>query len=185
MTRRRAIATIAPAARPDPAAASDATFDAFDVAYYRRHHTDLQSLTDDDLRLHYQAYGRAEGRLGQSVYGTSRKVIRSIDPERETVLVVFHDATSTGAPVLGWNLVREIGRLHNVIAVLEAGGELATGIEELASATVTLDPTRPFDEADLFAAELRDEFHPLYAIANSAATHPLAPALEHAVVPVV
>jgi len=185
MTRRRAIATIAPAARPDPAAASDATFDAFDVAYYRRHHTDLQSLTDDDLRLHYQAYGRAEGRLGQSVYGTSRKVIRSIDPERETVLVVFHDATRTGAPVLGWNLVREIGRLHNVIAVLEAGGELATGIEELASATVTLDPTRPFDEADLFAAELRDEFHPLYAIANSAATHPLAPALEHAGVPVV
>jgi len=174
MARRRAIATMA---RPD----------AFDVAYYRRRHTDLQSLTDDDLRLHYQAYGRAEGRLAQSVYGTSRKVIRSIDPERETVLVVFHDATRTGAPVLGWNLVREIGRLHNVIAVLEAGGELATGIEELASATVTLDPTRPFDEyeADLFAAELRDEFHPLYAIANSAATHPLAPALEHAGVPVV
>ena len=189
---RRAIATITRGARPDQAVASDATFDAFDVGYYRRRDTDLPSYSDsssysDDLGLHHRAHGRAKRRRGQSAYRRSRKVVRSIDPERATVLVVFHDATRTDAPVLGWNLVREMGRRHNVIAVLGAGGELATSIEELASATVTLDATRIFDErrANRFAAELRDEFHPLYAIANSAATHPLAPALEHAGVPVV
>ena len=158
-----------------------------DIAYYRARNPDLQRLSDADLHRHFETFGRGEGRHGVPVLRTSRTVIRSIDPDRETVLVLFHDATRTGAPVLGWNLTRELGKTHNVVAVLLRGGELASGLEGLASATVTLDTSRPLDplEARLLAEGLTEQFEPVYAIANSAATHPLASALEHAGTPVV
>ncbi|WP_209508300.1 MULTISPECIES: rhamnan synthesis F family protein [unclassified Ruegeria] len=42
-----------------------------------------------------------------------------------TVMVVSHDATRTGAPILALNLVKELGKNHNVISVTLGGGELA------------------------------------------------------------
>jgi len=163
------------------------TDESFDPSYYRARYADLRDLDDDALRRHYAAPGQSEGRHGHAIQSTPEVVVRAFDPQRETVLVVFHDASRTGAPVLGWNLVGALGDERNVVAVLMGGGELASTIAETAAATVTLKTPEALDqgEADVIANEINARFSPVYAIANSAATYPLIPALERSGIPVV
>jgi glycosyltransferase involved in cell wall biosynthesis len=158
-----------------------------DVAYYRARYDDLAAHDDAGLVAHWREHGRAEGRRGRPVTEGARVVVRHRDPSRDTVMLVLHEATRTGAPVLGWNLVRELSALHDVVVVLLQGGELAAEIEATAAVTVTFDGTAHWHarDAELAGAALAERFAPTYAIANSAATHPLAPALENAGVPVV
>jgi len=181
--RRRVSPPPAPAPAPAPVA-EDPTVD---TAFYRARYDDLASLDTPGLVAHWREFGRAEGRRGRSVLDEARVVERRRDPSRDTVMVVLHEATRTGAPVLGWNLVRELQERHDVVLVLLQGGELAPELEAAAAVTVTFDGTGSWHarDAQLVAATLAERFAPSYAIANSAATHPLAPSLEEAGVPVV
>lgn len=158
-----------------------------DLAYYRRRNDDLQHLDDRELREHYLLHGRAEGRRGHSLLDDARIVENGFAPGRERILLLLHEATRTGAPVLGWNLLNSFSAERDVIAVLLQGGDLAHEIERAAAATVTLvdaDPWHPA-EARILAEQLAERFRPAWALANSAATHPLAPALEAIGVPAV
>jgi glycosyltransferase involved in cell wall biosynthesis len=180
--RRRA--GTAPAA---PAPAPDTTDPTLDLAYYRARYDDLAPHDDAGLVAHWREFGRAEGRRGRCVTEDARVVVRHRDPSRDTVMLVLHEATRTGAPVLGWNLVRELSVHHDVVVVLLKGGELAPEIEAAAAVTVTFDGTESWQarDAEMVGATLAERYAPVYAIANSAATHPLAPSLENAGVPVV
>ncbi|GEK21639.1 rhamnan synthesis F family protein [Cellulomonas xylanilytica] len=158
-----------------------------DVAYYRRRNDDLQHLDDAELRSHFAAFGRAEGRRGRSLLDGARVTENGFVPGRERMLLLLHEATRTGAPVLGWNLVNSFSEQHDVIVVLLQGGDLSHELERAAAATVTLvdsDPWHP-TEARILAEQLAERFAPAWALANSAATHPLSPALEATGVPVV
>lgn len=183
----RDVARRAPASAPAPAPAAEADDPTLDVAFYRARYDDLAPHDDAGLVTHWREFGRHEGRRGRPVTEDARVVVRHRDPSRDTVMVVLHEATRTGAPVLGWNLVRELSVLHDVVVVLLRGGELAPEIEATAAVTVTFDGTESWHarDAELAGAALAERFAPTYAIANSAATHPLAPALENAGVPVV
>lgn len=158
----------------------------FDAAYYRMRYSDLTDFDDEALLAHYLHHGRAEGRRAHPLVSSSSVNVRAMRPGRETVFVLFHEATRTGAPVLGWNIVRELERTRNVVAVIMKGGELIPHIEDVASATVVVDASDlGHGGAEGVAIELAARFSPAYAVANSAATHALAPALERAGVPVV
>lgn len=186
--RRVLLATDRGAAPPAPVASSVAPAvddDVFDVAYYRRANRDLGHLDDEALRGHYKAFGRAEGRRYRPVLQTADVRERDYDPDRPTVLLGLHEATRSGAPVLGWNLVQRLARTYNVVLVLLRGGEIAHAFDEVANVTISLDggvPPSPYD-LEVMALELVDRYHPVYAVANSAATHELATALEEAGVP--
>ncbi|GIG39625.1 rhamnan synthesis F family protein [Cellulomonas phragmiteti] len=158
-----------------------------DLAYYRRRNDDLRHLDDTELRRHFTAFGRAEGRRGRSLLDTATVLENGFTPGRERMLLLLHEATRTGAPVLGWNLLNSFSEQRDVIVVLLQGGDLSHEIERAAAATVTLveaDPWHPV-EAQILAEELVERFGPMWALANSAATHPMAPALEATGVPVV
>lgn len=160
---------------------------ALELDYYRYRNPDLTTLSDAELRSHYRTFGWSEGRWAVSAFGRARHVVRELDPDRETVLVVFHDATRTGAPVLGWNLLRELGERYDVVAMLLDGGELAPDIEDVAAATIAIERNALIDayEAEHFASRIQEAYRPVYAVANSAATYPLASTLERAGTPVV
>ncbi|MCG7285410.1 glycosyltransferase [Cellulomonas sp. ACRRI] len=172
---------------PTPDRSPDHPEDDFDVRYYRRRNDDLGHMSDDELRQHYHHHGRGEGRRGRSVLSEARISGGTLDPARETVLLLLHEATRTGAPVLGWNLVSALQQHADVVVVLMHGGELEADLARAADATVALVGAEPWhpQEALLLAEELVQRYSPTYAIANSAATHPVAPALERVGVPVV
>lgn len=158
-----------------------------DLGYYRARNADLSSLPDDALIEHYRHHGAAEGRRARSILDDAHVHVRGFDESLPTVLLVLHEATRTGAPVLGWNLVTALSERANVVAVLMQGGELVGEIERVAAATVVLaDPGAWHPrEAEIAVAGLVERFRPIYAVANSSATHPLAPALEGGGIPVV
>ena len=58
------------------------------------------------------------------------------DPHRPTAVVVSHEASATGAPILALNLCQQLGASHNVIVVLLRGGSLLPAFQASGTALV-------------------------------------------------
>ena len=83
---------------------------AFDPAVYSGLYPDLAG-TAMGLLVHYARFGKAEGRIPTfDLDSLVRKGKRPFDAAKKTCLVACHAASRTGAPILGWNLVRALGR---------------------------------------------------------------------------
>ena len=48
----------------------------------------------------------------------------AFDTQKKTILVVSHEASRTGAPILALNLVQQFSERYNVIGLILGGGEL-------------------------------------------------------------
>src|SRR3954451_3542816 len=88
-------------------------------------------------------------RLAQWLLGVSERLSRRVNtpkaagipfptaaltPGRETILLIVHEGTRTGAPILAWNLVRDLRANYNVVVLLRRGGPLLAAFEMVASA---------------------------------------------------
>ena len=104
----------------------------FNTRAYLSHYPDIADAGLNPL-LHYIEYGRAEGRFG---FGEEhvRRVRGAVPmrPTRPTVLVVSHEGSLSGAPIVGLNLARALGQTFNVVSVLLRPGPLT---EEFARAS--------------------------------------------------
>lgn len=72
--------------------------------------------------IHYMNYGRKENRLGQLpllIDGLSK-----FCEKKATILLVSHDASRTGAPILALNLCQELNKHYNVIVLFLKDGTL-------------------------------------------------------------
>lgn len=108
----------APAVAPADAPQAD-----FDAEFYLLQYPDIASAGLDPHE-HYVSHGRAEGR-----HAVRPRLVISpggapFDAKRETVLVVAHEASRTGAPVLSLNLVTALAERYNVVAMLLGDGPL-------------------------------------------------------------
>lgn len=95
----------------------------FDPEFYISQYPDIAAAGIDPYR-HFVFYGRREGRVGESPRLESADQILALDPRKETIIVVSHEASRTGAPVLSLNLVMAFKQKYNVITMLLGGGEL-------------------------------------------------------------
>ena len=93
----------------------------FDPGYY----TERQNVGDRDGNrlLHYLDHGAREGTppLPPAPF---RANPQRMDATRDNVLLVVHEASRTGAPVLGWNIARHLSERHNVVTILLGEGPL-------------------------------------------------------------
>lgn len=152
-----------PVAR-EPVASAD---DAFDAEFYLLQYPDIASAGLDP-REHYLSHGKAEGR--QAV--RPRLVLAdggiAFDPGRETVMVVAHEASRTGAPVLSLNLANALHGRYNVIALLLGDGPL---VDEFRGACAWL--AGPMDlrgapvRASVIIEQLLALHRPKFAVVNS------------------
>ena len=107
----------------------------FDPQYYLRHNPDVAASGADPYQ-HYLMHGKAEGRLAAPLRLGDTEAFRKFDPQRETVMVVSHEASLTGAPVLSWNLAKAFSHRYNVVVLLLGGGPLLDNFKELGVAVV-------------------------------------------------
>ena len=94
--------------------------DLFDADFYLAQYPDVAAAGINPYE-HFINYGRKEGRIGAPSHLPKleyRGNFEDIDPNRKTVLVVSHEASRTGAPILSLNIVRELKKKHNVITLL-------------------------------------------------------------------
>ena len=131
-------------------------------------------------------------RLGRSALISRHLVPRLLgarDPSdpRDVVLVLVHEASRTGAPILGWNVIRGLAGRYQVICVPLGGGEIEADLRRVSSFSVVALSwlrRRP-KNAGPVAQSLVSNFRPRYVIANSVETHALIPFFARSGVPVV
>ncbi|MEJ7745161.1 MAG: rhamnan synthesis F family protein [Luteimonas sp.] len=101
----------------------------FDKEFYLRHYPDIGPSGMDPYE-HFIQFGRNEGRLGAKPTVNAINGQVPFDRTRDTILVVSHEASMTGAPILSLNLVRGLQEKYNVVSLLLGGGPLVEAFRE-------------------------------------------------------
>ncbi len=95
--------------------------------------------------------------------------IRNFDPSKKTMLLVSHEASQTGAPILAFNLLEKFAARYNVITVLLGPGGMENAFRNVSSVVIgpfptELRPTRHIHKP-IFKACRR--FAPAFAVVNT------------------
>ncbi|MET3602146.1 rhamnan synthesis F family protein [Martelella mangrovi] len=110
----------------------------------------------------------------------------SPQPQRECVLVISHEATRTGAPILSLNIINELSKTYDVISVTLLGGPLDKEFKKSAFANIELD-RNSMSNAEIANRifELAKAVKPSFAILNSVACYQTLDGLNRAEVPAI
>ncbi len=153
----------------------------FATDYYARRCLDLQGAPID-LYYHFVRFGVTEGRIGRPDFlGITTQGLLAYDPDKPTILVASHEASRTGAPLVGLNVGARLAGTHNVIFHLGRTGSLIESFKAQCCLAIVggLDP---LDAEYLLAALKRS--HLLSAVLlNSVETSPFARAALYAGLP--
>lgn len=156
----------------------------FDPKFYLESNPDLADSGLSPL-CHYIDNGHREGR---SSIPTARTLPfpGSVD-QRPVILVVVHDASRTGIPILGWNIARSLAKSYNVVSILMRGGTLEKDFTEISSGAVGPIKWERWNSIEMkyLAERLSTAYKPLYAIGNSVETHSLLAVLARVGIPTV
>jgi glycosyltransferase involved in cell wall biosynthesis len=108
---------------------------AFDPSYYGRKYPDVAESGMNCL-FHYIVAGQNEGRRATAPPIPHKIGAKAIDPEKENVIIVVHETSRTGAPILGWNIAVTLARKYNVFSVLLGDGALTPEFEAVSSEAI-------------------------------------------------
>lgn len=139
----------------------------FDEKFYLINNPDILNSGMTPYQ-HYFLHGKTEGRLGRRPELKILKGKNSLDETKETVLVVSHEASRTGAPILSLNIVHELQKQFNVVTLLLGGGVILENFVD--ESMFVVDPIK-FKGNSIFASlvmeELTAKFNFKFAIVNS------------------
>ncbi|WP_170426149.1 rhamnan synthesis F family protein [Ruegeria arenilitoris] len=109
---------------------------------------------------------------------------RKFDDSRQNVLVISHQASRSGAPILTWNVASELSSRYNVTTLCLTGGELISDFREVSEKVIdaNLQSTKATDYTVLLKRLCKErEF--AFAIVNSVQSHALLKGLHECGVP--
>lgn len=161
---------------------SDNTKYDFDANYYLAAYPDIEKAKVDPYE-HFVNQGRFEGRIAKHPL----LEMIPIDKKKKTVLLVSHDATRTGAPILAANIGKELLRTHNVICLLLGPGEIASFFEAVSNVLVgPIIPTKNLFSDSFIAYNIDricERFSIDYALVNSMESRCVLPHLNKKGIP--
>lgn len=156
----------------------------FNRDVYLKLNPDL-AAAEIDLAAHFLLYGCREGRIF-SLPTMDFCGDQDFTPDRETILVVSHEASRTGAPVLSLNLVQALVGRYNVVALLLGGGSLSDAFRQAGAKVMTASDLRGNPErADLVVGQLCELFNFKFALVNSIESRVVLPGLAEKFVPTI
>ncbi|HEY2347292.1 MAG TPA: rhamnan synthesis F family protein [Xanthomonadaceae bacterium] len=157
----------------------------FDAQYYLMEYPDVRASGLDPYR-HYLEHGKAEGRMPMRPPPMAHTASAAFDPAKENVLVVTHDASRTGAPVLSLNIVVGLRDRYNVVLLPYRVGSLMDAFRRHATLAVEPDLFRNYANQEAGVVEALHEKHPFkFAIVNSIESRGLLPTLAALEIPTV
>lgn len=121
----------------------------FDPDYYARRYPDVPKAGMNCF-AHYVSHGRHEGRWPASPMEDLTIDAAAFDPSKKTYVVLAHEASRTGAPILGLNIAENL-RLYedaNVCFVSRSGGELEHELARVANQLIVFPKNYDVDELD-------------------------------------
>lgn len=108
----------------------------FDKDYYLTLYPDVANAGIDPY-LHFINHGKSEGRRG-SPFNLYNDVI-PLNDAKETVLLVSHDASRTGAPILTLNIAQELKKQFNIVILLLNSGSITSFFEQTCNTIISID----------------------------------------------
>jgi glycosyltransferase involved in cell wall biosynthesis len=158
----------------------------FDKDFYLRSYPDI-AASGVDPEKHYHSYGQREGRLGrQPALEVMGSFVDDFDLSRENILIVSHEASLTGAPILSLNLVRLLSNKYNVVALLLGDGALIGAFRDCGA--VVVGPCSLRNNSFLAQIMIRDllgRCNFKFALVNSIESRVVLPELAANFVPVI
>ena len=145
----------------------------FDPEYYGERNPDVVAVGSNRL-LHYVSFGYNEGRrpLPPTIYQLGR---RPIDNLKENIIVVVHETSRTGAPIVAWNIAERLAARYNVFTIALGGGALTEDFKAL-----SVEMYGPFEHERRHPTDLEyglkrlfDSHAFKYAIINSCESRPV------------
>jgi glycosyltransferase involved in cell wall biosynthesis len=160
--------------------------DYFDPDYYGKRYPDIAAAAICRFG-HYILHGRSEGRRPLSVAAGLTFSRLRLNPLRKTVLIISHEATRTGAPIVAYNVAKKLRHRYNIVALLLVGGELVEDFNDLCAAVIGPITRADWDpiEADYIIQRLLTSYRIAYTISSSIESRLFIPPLASAFVPVV
>ena len=139
----------------------------FDTRYYLSTYSDV-AQSGVNPWLHYWRHGRREGRMRKPDVLNFSGNASLFDPAKKTILVVLHEGSRTGAPIIGYNLVLGLLKTYNVVVLTLAPGPVAEACS-LAGAYVAASRGRAtrWINGDAYIQRLAKQFHFTFAIVNA------------------
>ncbi len=178
-------ATISPAVRAaDPGGQQGTTPDTddFDADFYCKAYPDIHC--QDNPYVHYIRYGKMEGRLHRAPDPPDVKGLEKLDRSKETILIVSHDASRSGAPILALNIAENFQHRYNVIALVLRGGDLIPDFVDRCDIVL-----KPFPHAhnpyiaSVVLEKLLPRLEITFAVVNSIESRSVLPVLARCLIP--
>jgi glycosyltransferase involved in cell wall biosynthesis len=158
----------------------------FDPVAYLEANPDLNQHAADPI-LHYILHGQREGRpLLPKQERETESILRKFKARKPTVLVVSHEGSRTGAPILAYNIALHLRERYDVMVLFLGPGPVVEACRRMGACV--LGPIRLEGntvKADRLAAMLQKYLQPRFAIVNSVVSWQMGVALSRAGVPTV
>lgn len=120
---------------------------------------------------HYISYGAQEARVASN-YSEVKLGYHNYDSSKKSVVVVSHEASRTGAPIVALNCVKELSKSYNVVTILGNGGPLLSEFVEF-SIEVIQERLHPNSNM-VTVSRISSIYSPDFWVCNSAETYPIA-----------
>jgi len=157
----------------------------FDPVYYAERYPDVAN-SGYGLLLHYILYGRREGRHPTPLAKEFVADPTRFSPDMDTIVLVSHEASRTGAPILALNVGERLSANHNVITVLLRDGALAESFDDISAQLICLEERHRHPvELRYLAQSLLREHQIRYAVVSSIISYEIIPALGQAEIPTI
>ena len=109
-----------------------------------------------------------------------------IDPQKKTILVVSHDATRSGAPILALNLIQRMSARYNIIGLLLGGGELTDDFRQASASLHVADRIHMSDgQIGSVIEDIAARYPLMFAIANTVESRRALVALKERSIPTI
>lgn len=89
----------------------------FDTEYYLTLYPDIKAASINPLE-HFLSHGREEGRQGFFDSKGIKTGHFSYDSSKETIVLVSHESSATGAPLLGYNIALSLSKKYNIAHIV-------------------------------------------------------------------
>jgi len=133
-----------------------------------------------------RSLGQAHVEIARKGALPKRRPSAILDAQKETILIVSHEASRTGAPILALNIIQHLSVRYNVIGLILGGGELADHFRRASALLFVADRIHMTDrELDAVISDIAAQHLLTFAIVNSVESRMALRALKVAGVPTV
>lgn len=157
----------------------------FDPVFYKKSNPDTALL---DPYFHYWKYGKFEDRYYKKINLIDSIKHVKIDNHKENILIVTHELSRTGCPILSLNIASHLRTRYNVFALPLRKGSILKEFKEIFD--VVLDSSSNLFDALILYNELNNFFKKIpikfkYAIVNSLMSRHALPPIANNFIPTI